>query len=321
MLMWKDLGLIFDVENCLLMPDWHNSHAQAPNAIIFDDFVRVYFTGRPISDDGNNFISRAMYVDLDPEDNFRIIRVSPTPLLSLGGVGTFDEHGTYPFSVLRKNGQYVAIYGGWSRSVSVPFDISLGLAESYNGENFTKIGIGPILGPSLAEPYVITSPKLRFFKEKYFLTYTAGVKWFEYQGRKEIIYKLRSAESLDLIHWERTADNLLPDVLGPDEAQACGDIIETNSGFHMFFCYRSAIDFRSDVRMSYKIGYAFSLDLHSWKRNDQFAGISSTPGSWDEQMCAYPNLFQYKGKTYILYLGNETGAAGFGAKQLIGELP
>ena len=321
MLNWKDLGLIFDVDNCQYLPEWHHSHAQAPNAVIFEDFVRIYFTGRPRGDANGNFVSRAMFVDVDPEANFKIISVSPNPILTLGKSGFFDEHGTYPFSVLRESEYFTAIYGGWSRSVSVPFDISLGMARSKDGEEFFKIGVGPILAPSLSEPYIITSPKLRFFNERYFLTYTAGVKWFEHKGRKEIVYKLRSAESKDLVHWERTGINMVSDVRGPDEAQACGDIIKSNSGYHMFFCYRSATDFRSNSEMSYRIGYAFSTDLHSWERNDDFGGILPTPGSWDSQMCAYPNVFQYRNKTYVLYLGNNTGASGFGAKVLIGDLP
>jgi predicted GH43/DUF377 family glycosyl hydrolase len=319
-LIWKDLGLVFEVNGNPLKPLWHVSHAQAPNAVTFENFVRVYFTGRPHGDSQGNFLSRAMFVDFDPENNFEILRVSQNPILELGDPGFFDEHGTYPFSVLKKDNSYTAVYGGWSRSASIPFDISLGLAKSQNGESFERIGDGPILSPILNEPFVITSPKIRFFNDSYHLTYTAGVKWFNHQGRMEIIYKIRSAVSSDLINWQRSGKNLIQDFLGEDEAQACGDIIETASGFHMFFCYRGSTDFRFNSSQSYKIGYAHSLDLETWCRDDRYAGILSTKGSWDETMCAYPNVFQFKGKTYILYLGNGTGIAGFGAKVLIGDL-
>lgn len=320
MLKWKDLGLVFDVQKNIFKPNWHASHAQAPNAVVFDEFVRVYFTGRPKADNTGNFISRAMFVDFDPEENFKILNVSPEPVLDLGGPGFFDEHGTYPVSVIRKNGIFSAIYGGWSRGVSVPFDISLGLAQSEDGIFFQKVGVGPILAPTLNEPFVITSPKIRFLQGHYFLTYTAGVKWFKHDGKVEIVYKLRSAHSDDLINWHRSGMNIIPDTLGVDEAQACGDIIQTSTGFHMFYCYRSSIDFRENPLHSYKIGYAHSLDLQSWVVKNKYAGISPTVGAWDEKMCAYPNVFQYKGKTYILYLGNGTGLAGFGAKVLLGEL-
>lgn len=319
-LKWKDLGLVFDVGNNPRLPDWHYSHAQAPNAVVFEDFVRVYFTGRPFPDENGNFLSRAMYVDLDPTDSFKLLDISSEPILGLGAPGSFDEHGTYPFTVLRENNRYVALYGGWSRTVTVPFDISLGLATSDDGKSFKRYGNGPVLGPNLYEPFVITSPKIRKFAGKYFLTYTAGKKWFKHDGRMEIIYKLRQAESYDLINWTRSGVNMIPDVLGEDEAQACGDIFQTDSGFHMFFCYRAATDFRSNITNSYKIGYAFSIDLKTWDRKDSFAGINPTQNSWDEQMCAYPNVFNFDGKTYVLYLGNETGRMGFGAKMLIGNL-
>jgi hypothetical protein len=320
MLTWKDLGLVFKVIGNPLKPSWHVSHGQAPNAVVFENFVRVYFTGRPRADSRGNFVSRAMFVDFNPENNFEILNLSQNPILNLGNPGNFDEHGTYPFSVLKEGKSFTAIYGGWSRSVSIPFDISLGLAKSEDGENFERVGEGPILSPILHEPFVITSPKLRFFDNHYFLTYTAGVKWFDHEGRMEIIYKLRSAVSDDLVHWQRSGENIIQDILGEDEAQACGDVIQTSSGFHMFFCFRGPKDFRSNPEQSYKIGYAHSLDRKKWHRNDSYSGIVSTKGSWDEQMCAYPNVFQFKGKTYILYLGDGTGFDGFGAKVLLGDL-
>lgn len=319
MLKWRDLGLVFEISNNHQIPLWHKSHAQAPNSVVFEDFVRVYFTGRPEIEHDGNFTSRAMFVDLIPDENFRILRVSSEPILELGESGYFDENGTYPFSVLREDSGFIAIYGGWSRGASIPFDISLGLARSEDGEKFTRVGNGPILSPTLHEPFVITSPKIRKFNNRYFLTYTAGVKWFEYEGRKEIIYKLRSAVSDDLVHWTRNGINIIPDTIGEEEAQACGDIFEDASGFHMFYCYRGAKDFRLKREESYKLGYAFSKDLVAWERNDDYLGISPTNESWDSEMCAYPNVFRFRDKFYILYLGNGTGVDGFGAKVLDGN--
>jgi hypothetical protein len=112
---------------------------------------------------------------------------------------------------------------------------------------------------------------------------------------------------------------LLEDKLNSLEAQACGDIYAEDNKYHLFYCYREALDFRSNAKNSYRIGYAISSDLNSWERLDHLAGIESTNDSWDSEMCAYPNVFTFKGETYILYLGNETGKYGFGAKQLIGR--
>lgn len=315
-MIWRDLGLVFDINKLKSRPHWYISHAQAPNSVVFEDFVRVYFTARGESDSFGNVLSRVMYVDLDPAQDFKIINLSSEPILDLGNLGEFDEHGTYPFSVLRRERDFIAIYGGWSRTVSVPFDISLGLAVSSDGRKFERFARGPVLAPTLAEPFVITSPKLRKFNDEYFLTYTAGIKWIETNEKPEIVYKLRSARSKDLINWERNGKNLLPDHLGEFEAQACGDIILTSSGYHMFFCYREALDFRRNVNNSYRIGYAYSQDLNHWERKDEKINIQRIVGAWNYEMCAYPNVFEYSGKTYMLYLGNGTGKEGFGASVL-----
>lgn len=318
---WIDLGLVFDVTRIENRPSWYFSHAQAPNAVVMEDYVRVYFTAREKPAADGNTVSRAMYVDLDPSRGFKTIYMPDVPILDLGQLGEFDEHGTYPFTVLRGDLDYVAIYGGWSRSHSVPFDISLGLARSVDGKHFTRVSNGPILAPTLNEPFVITSPKLRKFGSDYFLTYTAGTRWFTSNGKQEIVYKLRSATSRDLISWCRNGINLIPDKLNDLEAQACGDVFRGESGYHMFYCYREGIDFRSNKKNSYKIGYAFSKDLKFWERIDDVAGVEQGIDSWDSQMCAYPNVFSFKGLTYMLYLGNGTGVNGFGAKQLVGKLP
>lgn len=317
---WIDLGLVFDVNRIKDKPDWYFSHAQAPNTVVMEDYVRVYFTARQKPTADGNAVSRAMYVDLDPNRGFETICMSREPIMDLGQLGEFDEHGTYPFAVLRDGSEYIAIYGGWSRSRSVPFDISLGLARSDDGKYFTRLSNGPIFGPTLNEPFIITSPKLRKFENQYFLTYTAGTKWITKNGKPEIIYKLRSATSRDLVHWRRNGTNLIPDKLNELEAQACGDIFREKFGYHMFYCYREGLDFRDNVNNSYKIGYAFSNDLISWERLDHLVGIERGIGTWDSQMCAYPNVFNFKGTTYMLYLGNGTGVRGFGAKRLVGNL-
>lgn len=42
---WKKLGQILDFNKSLLK-DSFVSHTQSPQAVVFDDFVRVYFTSR-----------------------------------------------------------------------------------------------------------------------------------------------------------------------------------------------------------------------------------------------------------------------------------
>lgn len=320
---WKKIGVLFDPSSIKDRPEWMNGFAQAPNAIVFENFVRVYFCCRPLPDSRRQFVSYCAFVDLDREDLSKVLRISEKPVLSLGGLGAFDEFGTYPVSFARDGNDIVAIYGGWSRCESVPFNISLGYARSSDGGiTFEKAGVGPVLSHSINEPFVVTSPKIRRFNNNWVLGYTAGRKWFlDENGTPEIIYKLRMAFSEDGINWERLDKDLIPDRIGEDEAQACPDIIKVNEKYHMFFCYRYGLDFRSNPSRSYRVGYANSTDLLNWSRDDSQIDLDVTPGSWDAEMIAYPHVFELNGQIYMLYGGNGNGRTGFGLAQLEGELP
>lgn len=322
-MIWNKIGAIFDPSSIKDRPEWMHGFAQAPNAIIFENFVRVYFCCRPLPDGRKQFVSYCAFVDFDRQNLHNVLRISEKPVLSLGGLGAFDEFGTYPVSFARDGDDIVAIYGGWSRCESVPFNISLGYARSSDGGvTFSKVGVGPILSHSINEPFVVTSPKIRKYNNKWVLAYTAGRKWFlDETGVPEIIYKLRMAFSDDGINWDRLDKDLIPDCIGEDEAQACPDIIQKNGKYHMFFCYRYGTDFRSNPSRSYRLGYANSTDLLNWKRDDTQIALDVTPGSWDAEMIAYPHVFDLDGQTYMLYGGNGNGRTGFGLAKLEGELP
>ena len=319
---WRKLGMIFDPTQLPSRPSWMHAFAQAPNTIVFDSFVRVYFCCRPEPDHNKQFVSYCAFVDLDRNDLTRVVNVAKEPVLAPGGLGLFDEFGTYPVSFCRDGEDIIAIYGGWTRCESVPFNISLGYARSRDGGvKFEKLGTGPVLSHSADEPFVVTSPKLRRIGDQWVLAYTAGRKWFhDEDGRPEIIYKLRLATSSDAINWKKHNKDLVTNVLGEDEAQACPDIFERDGLFHMFFCYRHPIGFRTDPKFSYRIGYARSSDLENWDRDDSKIDLDVTPGAWDSEMVAYPHVFELDGETYMLYGGNGNGRTGFGLAVLDGNL-
>ena len=298
------------------------SFAQAPNVVIHDGKVRVFFCCRPAPDENKQFVSYCAYVDLDRSNLMRVVGLSLDPVLSLGSVGAFDEFGTYPVSVWPDGDELVAVYGGWTRCESVPFNISLGMARSSDaGAHFAKVGDGPVLSFSPDEPFVVTSPKLRQYDGKWILAYTAGRRWIhDVDGRPEIIYKLRLASSDDGLNWNRLNKDLIASRLGEDEAQACPDIHYANGRYHMHFCYREGLDFRSNVARSYRIGYASSTDLHHWQRDDAQVGLDVSSSGWDSEMVAYPCVFALDGATYMLYAGNGNGQTGFGLARLRGEL-
>jgi predicted GH43/DUF377 family glycosyl hydrolase len=251
------------------------------------------------------------FADFSTLDKAGLIRVASKPVLELGGLGDFDEHGIYPMSVLSDGDKYLAYYGGWSRCFSVPFDVSIGIAISADGSNFQKIGRGPVLARNLKEPFVLASPKIRKFDKRYVLTYITGKKWTLEKGRPEICYRIRIAFSADGMHWERENSDIIDTVLGEFESQASPDIYQDDVGFHMFFCYREHTEFRTNDQRAYRIGYAFSKNLIDWTRIDSKVEILESDGGERKKSCSYPNVFSHNGDLFMLFLEEDLGLGGF----------
>lgn len=314
---WIKLGKLFDPA-AAVTPGWMREFAQAPATLINDDFVRVYFSCRPQADANGQYVSHAAYVDLKRANLFEQVGVSPQPVLPLGPLGAFDEFGTYPMSVVRNGSEVWAYYGGWTRCVSVPFDVAIGRAVSRDGgATFEKQGRGPMLGAGVDEPFVLSGPKVRRFGGRWYLWYIAGLKWIPTDGRAEPVYRIRMATSEDGINWRRLNRELIPPRIEPDECQASPDVIEANGAYHMFFCYRYSLGYRGRDR-GYRIGYARSTDLENWVRDDARAGIDVSADGWDAEMVSYPHVFELDGATYMMYLGNQVGRHGFGLARLDG---
>lgn len=311
---WHKHGKIFDPREFSGRP-WMMLYAQAPSAVIYDTFIRVYFSCRPEPTADGQFVSHTGYVDLSREDPTQILNVAQEPILPLGERGTFDEFGIYPTSVVKHNDSYIAYYGGWTRCHSVPFDVAIGRATSNDGIKFSKYGTGPVLGPSPDEPFVLSGPKIRIFNGKWYLWYIAGRRWILSKGRYEPVYKIRMAMSDDGIHWLRYGHDLITEILDGDEAQASPDVHFRDGKYHMYFCYRHGTDYRNHKR-GYRIGYASSNDLLNWERNDDLGGLSVSNVGWDSEMVAYPHVCCVDGRTLMFYLGNAVGKHGFGLAEL-----
>ncbi len=321
MFKWKKLGCVFNPADYPNRPNWMHEFAQAPHALELNDCLRVYFNCRPKPNEHGQYVSYCGFVDLDKDNLFKVLRISEQPVLPLGQLGTFDEFGTYPFSVVAHHNELLGYYGGWTRCASVPFDVAIGVARSTDGGlTFKKLGDGPVLSYSLHEPFVISGPKIRQFNNQLYLFYIAGKEWLLVNNKPEPVYKIRLATSHNGLDWDKHNSNLITDLLGDNEAQASPDVIVENGLYHMFFCYRQPTDFRHNKARSYRIGYASSSDLMHWQRNDARCGLDISESGFDSDMLAYPHVFKLNGKTYLFYLGNQVGRYGFGLAELEGEL-
>lgn len=319
MFQWKKLGKVFNPQEVAGRP-WLKEFAQAPATLMFDDFVRIYFSCRPSADENGQYVSYSAYVDLDRNDLFKIRNVAQIPILPLGDLGEFDEFGIYPVSVIRHENVVRAYYAGWTRCESVPFNVAIGVADSDDGgRTFKKLGSGPVLGFTQNEPFVLSGPKIRRFGGLWYLYYIAGRKWKTVDGRAEPVYKIRLATSHDGINWQRRDRDLIESRIEEDEAQASPDVFYSNDRYHMFFCYRRSAHYRGQ-KNGYRIGYAHSEDGEIWIREDERVGIHVSETGWDAEMISYPHVFELDSKIYMAYLGDQVGRFGFGLAELEGSL-
>jgi hypothetical protein len=316
---WARLGFIFDLSK-------HSAagraldFAQSPQALVFNDFVRFYFSTRTREAHSRNYLSHVAYVDFS-KDFRTILAISEHEVLPLGGLGCFDEHGIFPFSTFREGSLIRAYTCGWSRRVSVAVETSIGLAVSADGgKTFERIGQGPVLGPSLNEPFLVGDGYVLKAGETYHMWYIYGTSWSVPKNGfvPERTYKIGHVTSPDGIAWEGAgAGQILPDVLGPQESQALPTVIRLGSTYHMFFCFRESVDFRNTPGRGYRLGHAFSQDLTTWTRDDNSAPTYGPQGEWDSEMQCYPNVFEMDGEVFIAYNGNQFGRRGFGLAKLV----
>jgi hypothetical protein len=300
--------------------EYQLDYAKSPQALVFDDKVRVYFSSC-FPDDKGKLISRIYYVDYNKTFE-HVLSVSKTPVITDGPMGNFDEHGIFPFSPIKmKNGEIWAYTSGWTRRVSVSADSAIGLAISKDeGENFIRYSNGgPVLSATLKEPFLVDDGFAIKDGNHYRMWYIFGTAWKNYAESTipERTYKIATASSTDGIHWNKDNEGvqIISDAI-EDEAQALPSVIKVGSTYHMFFCYRDSADFRSNSKKSYRIGYAHSGDGIEWIRESFLTDINEDNEEWEAEMHCYPNIFCVNDKVYLLYNGNQFGRYGFGLAEI-----
>ena len=307
---WKKLGKIFDPAKFDL-PFGCFGCSQAPQALVFDNFVRIYFSLRKADNDG--LLSHIVYIDMDKSFS-SIINMSKETVLPLGETGCFDEHGIFHMNVLRHNDQIYGYYSGLNRCASVAIDSAIGLAVSNDdGKTFQKFGKGPVLAQSVYEPFLIATPFVKIINGQFHMWYIFGTNWTVYEGgtKPERMYKIGHAVSEDGVTWAKDNRQIICDRI-PYECQALPTVIDINDRYHMLFGYRCAYDFRTNSEKSYRLGHAYSDDMINWTRDDASVGIDVSEDSWDSDMMLYPHVFRCDNKIYLMYNGNEFGKYGFG---------
>ena len=166
---WRKLGKLFDPTEHTL-PNRCVEFAQSPQTLVLADRIRVYFSTRE-RDSVGKYLSHVAYADFS-RDMSQLLGVSTSTVLPLGGLGCFDEHGIFPFNVLRDVDRILAYTTGWNRKVSVSADASIGLAISHDdGQTFCRHGTGPLLTASLSEPFLVADAFVLRYGDTYHMWY------------------------------------------------------------------------------------------------------------------------------------------------------
>ncbi|HTA77721.1 MAG TPA: hypothetical protein VK791_11220 [bacterium] len=290
---WKKLGQVFCPDNNF---NWMKTHASNPAVEpLGNGFIRVYFTAR---DEKRR--SHIGSLELDIRNPFKILNLSPKPLVAPGDLGMFDDSGATTGCVVNLNGQRYLYYLGWNLGVTVPWRNTIGLSVCESGQSdFTKYSRAPLLDRSETDPFSLSYPFILIEKGLWRMWYGSNLNWI---SEKEMAYVIKYAESTDGIHWDRKG-TVLPLKGNGEFTLSRPSVIKDNDIYKMWYAFKGK---------SYRIGYAESANGIQWDRMDEKVGIDVSPSGWDSEEIEYPYVFDHMGDRYMFYNGNGYGKTGFG---------
>jgi hypothetical protein len=291
---WNKLGRVITPRVDLW---WMQSHASHPTVKILDGSnIRVYVAGR---DHLNR--SHVGYVEFDVENPLENQIFSPEPAFSIGELGTFDDNGVMPLSVVDDGDQTLLYYCGWNPRATVRWTVFSGLATSNDGgKTFERYSRAPILDRTNDEPFLNGVTCVMHDKDVWRMWYIAGVGWIHPDLPK---YNVRYAESDDGRNWRRDGVVCLDFEKPGEHAFGRPWIIKDGDIYRMWFAHKGD---------HYRMGYAESEDAINWHRRDELAGIDVSKDDWDSGMIEYCCVFEHAGRRYMLYNGNNYGQGGIG---------
>jgi hypothetical protein len=307
---WLKKGLIFNTTG---VHSWSISHAQVPVVDkVNNEIWRIYYSTRD-----NKNQSTISYIEVESNNPSNIVYKHQSPILEKGELGCFDDSGVMPTCIITVNEKKYLYYIGWTTGVTIPYRNSIGLAISEDsGKTFQKYSMGPIMGTGLFDSSFVGTIFVYKDTSNYHGYYLSCSQWKNLDGKPEPFYDIKHSISVDGIHWERDGIVAIP-LKGNEGGIASASVIKNNEKYYMWYSVRKGFDYRKNKLNSYKIGYAESLDLINWNRQDDIAGISQSKEGWDSEMIAYPNIIKSDGKLYMFYNGNGFGKTGFGYAELL----
>lgn len=260
------------------------------------NYFRVYFSGR---NELNQ--SHIGYANIEViGDTLKVLDYSSDCILKPGELGCFDDSGVTPISIVNVEGDTYLYYVGWRARSTVRMELVAGLAISKNGREFKRYSKAPILHKNNEEPInILTAPFVIKDNNMFKMWYVSGIRWINPDLPQ---YDIKYAESKDGLTWNQTGKIAIA-LRDGENALARPFVIKEDNIYKMWFSYKSD---------KYQLGYAESKDGINWIRKDDEVGIYPSDDGWDSDMIEYAAVFEYDGKKYMLYNGNEYGKFGIG---------
>ncbi len=304
---WRKLGRIYAPDGSTW---WQKKYAFPPTPLLLTgadgkETLRLYCT---FCDE--NTVGRLGWVDVNPANPLQVLAVSKEPILADGQPGTFDENGLLPTRVMRVGDEIWCYYVGYQLGYKVRYYQFAGLAISTDGgESFQRWRRTPVLERSDSELVNRTSTFVLQDEGVFKMWYVGGSEWVWIHGKYMPRYELKYIESPDGKHFPDRGQTAI--ALEPGE-YALGRpwIIEHDGRFKLILSSRTEAK-------GYRLTYAESFDRgRTWVRKDSEIGIDVSAEGWDSTGIQYGSLFEYQGKLYLFYNGNNCGETGFGCAEL-----
>ena len=294
---WIKRGLIFKSTSAY----WMKSYAMVPTVeYISGSIYKIYFASR---NDFNQSLIGYFVINLD---NLEILEVSKEPVLAPGKLGTFDDNGVLPSSIININGSKYMYYIGFKPGGTTRMDLFGGLSIFKSENELVRWSEAPIIERCKVNPYINTAPFVIEAREnstaKYFMYYVAGCGWIHKDLPK---YNIQIAFSNNGLEWKRDGKVCI-DFKNDDEIALARPYVLWHDGkYHMWFSYKGE---------AYRIGYAISDNGIDWLRCDAVGGMlnSKQEGDFDSEMVAYACVVPHKNQFFMFYNGNNYGVEGIG---------
>jgi hypothetical protein len=310
---WIKKGLIYKPSGNAW---WARTHASVPTVDTTDSRVwRIYFGTR---DETNH--NRISYIEVEAGNPSNIVYQHDAPVLDLGRLGTFDDCGVMPSWILDHEGKKYLYYIGWTVRTTIPYHNSIGLAISIDGgRTFQRFSEGPLFGETYLEPFFTGTSCVLVENGIWKNWYLSCTGWTKIEEKPEPRYHIKYAESKDGINWDRRGVVAIDYKSDSEAGIVRSSVLKDNNLYHMWYSYRGGVEYRTNLKTSYRIGYAQSKNGISWTRMDDCSGITVSAGGWDSEMIEYPHIVQHRGTKYMFYNGNKFGHSGFGFAELANE--